>query len=507
MIAALILLPIVAGLAAFGLRPAGARRALLIATGAGHCVLTALAWVHPPTAILDGWLGLDALGLLFLSITSLLFLVVAIYAVGYFRREDWGRRQDFQEGFLFTNAREPTFTCCLLLFLGMMTLVTASQHFGLLWVAVEATTLASAPLIYFHRHRRSLEATWKYIMICSVGIALALLGNFFLAVAATQGRHENIPMLLSSLTNSAGLLHVPWLKAAFLFLLVGYGAKMGLAPMHTWLPDAHSESPSVISALLSGALLNCAFLAILRAQQVCVAAGQGPFGQKLLIGFGLVSMVVAAAFMFGQSDFKRMLAYSSVENMGILSLAVGLGAGGGFGAMLHAVNHSLTKGMLFLVAGNILALYRSKSTREVRGVLRSLPVSGVLWVAGFLAITGSPPFGPFLSELLILKAALDHGRIVVAIVYLLTLSGVFVGMATLVLRMAQGEPSGLPADYVAALPAVSAGSGAFHRFLGERPLAIIPPLVLGASVLLLGLYIPAPLQTLLEQAAKAVAGE
>ena len=267
MIAALILLPVIAGLVTSGIRPAGPRRALLLAAAAGHAGLTALAWVHQPAAILDGWLALDALGLLFLSITSALFLVVAIYALGYFRREDWGRRQDFQEGTLFTNARERTFTCCLLLFLGTMTLVTVSQHFGLLWVAVEATTLASAPLIYFHRHRRSLEATWKYIMICSVGIALALLGNFFLAVAATIGKHENVPMLLSSLTSEASLLHVPWLKAAFLFLLVGYGTKMGLAPLHTWLPDAHSESPSVISALLSGALLNCAFLAILRASR------------------------------------------------------------------------------------------------------------------------------------------------------------------------------------------------------------------------------------------------
>ena len=206
----------------------------------------------------------------------------------------------------------------------------------------------------------------------------------------------------------------------------------------------------------------------------------------------------------GQADFKRMLAYSSVENMGILALAVGLGGGGGFGAMLHAVNHSLTKGMLFLVAGNILALYRSKSTREVRGVLRSLPVSGVLWVAGFLAITGSPPFGPFLSELVILKAALDQGQIVVAVLYLLALSTVFVGMATVVLRMAQGEPAGLPAEYVA--PVAGDGGGTRRFFLGERPLAVLPPLALGAAVLMLGVYIPPPLQRLLEQAAKAVGG-
>jgi hydrogenase-4 component F len=160
--------------------------------------------------------------------------------------------------------------------------------------------------------------------------------------------------------------------------------------------------------------------------------------------------------------------------------------------------------MLFLVAGNILALYRSKSTREVRGVLRSLPVSGVLWVAGFLAITGSPPFGPFLSELVILKAALDQGQVVVAALYLLALSTVFVGMATVVLRMAQGEPAVLPAEYVA--PVTGDGAGTQRFFLGELSLAVLPPLALGAAVLMLGVYIPPPLQRLLEQAAKAVGG-
>lgn len=495
MILALIFLPVAAALAVFGLKSSTAIRAVLLATAAGHAVLTVSAWIHPPASALDGWLLLDAPGLLFLSITSTLFAMVALYAIGYLQRENWGKRQDFAEGFLFTNTRESAFVCCLLLFLAMMTLVTLSQHFGLIWVAVEATTLASAPLIYFHRHRRSLEATWKYIMICSVGIALALLGNFFLAVAATLSENEHVPMLLSTLAAKASLLHVPWLKAAFLFLLVGYGTKLGLAPMHTWLPDAHSEAPSVISALLSGALLNCAFVAILRAHQVCVAAGQGLFGQNLLLGFGLFSMIVAATFMLRQPDFKRMLAYSSVEHVGILSLGIGLGANAGYGAMLHAVNHSLTKGMMFLVAGNILAVYQSKAIREVRGVLRVLPFSGALWIMGFLAITGSPPFGTFLSELIILKSALDQGRYVVAAVYLSMLCIIFVAMATVVLSMAQGNHEGLPGSD-RSLPR--------SFFLGESPLAVIPPLMLGAAVLMLGVYIPLFLQKVLEEAARTI---
>lgn len=503
MILTLVLLPVIAGLAAFFLRHAAVRRALLLLTALGHAGLTALAWVHPPKPALDQWLLLDAPGLLFLSVTSALFLTVAIYTLGYLQREDWGRREDFTDGFLFTNAREATFICCLLIFLGMMTLVTVSQHFGLMWVAVEATTLASAPLIYFHRHGRSLEATWKYIMICSVGIALALLGNFFLAVASTLGEHEHVPLLLNSLLDRATSLHVPWFKGAFLFLLVGYGTKMGLAPMHTWLPDAHSESPSLVSALLSGALLNCAFLAIFRVQQVAVATGQGAYGRGLFLGFGLLSMAVAAAFMVRQADFKRLLAYSSVEHMGILSLAIGLGGMASFGAMLHVINHSVTKGMLFLVAGNILALYRSKSTAGIRGVRCRLPISGTLWVAGFLAITGSPPFGTFLSELVILKSALDQGHEVVAVAYLVLLCTVFVSMGALMLRMAQGEPAGLPAD-LAQTPETEKMSAQPRFCQRESWLSVLPPMMLGTVALALGIYVPPALRQLLEQAARAV---
>jgi hydrogenase-4 component F len=496
-------LPILAGIMVFRMPWIRMRRGLLLFTAFFHALLTALCWAHPPRPVWGGWLFLDGPGLLFLGIISLLFLVVSFYTLGYLARENWGRREDFQQGFLFTNAREPTFICCQLLFLGTMTLVTMSQHFGLLWVSLEATTLVSAPLIYFHRHRRSLEATWKYVLICSVGIALALLGNFFLAVAAARDMNSSIPLVLSHLIEGAKSLHLPWLKAAFIFLLVGYGTKLGLAPMHTWLPDAHSESPSVISALLSGALLNCAFLAILRIQQVCTAAGIASFGRPSLIVMGLLSMAVAASFILGQKDFKRMLAYSSVEHMGILCLALGLGADAGFGMMLHTVNHALTKGMLFLVAGNILSVYKSKSTLDVRGVNRVLPISGVLWVAGFLAITGSPPFGPFYSELLILKAALDQGRFFVAGMYLLLLCLVFIAMATIVLRMAQGQPAGLPEDKDSSFSG-SAEGAAIPR--AELFPAVFPPMILGGLILMLGVYIPPALQSVLEQAARAVGG-
>src|SRR5712691_2532389 len=310
MILCLLLVPAVAAVVAFLPSVAPLRRWLLVLAAGLHAGLSLATWVTPAWPEWHGMLALDAAGRLVLTVTSALFLFVALYVVGYLGREVKDERRDFEEGFLFTNAPETVFVACLLFFLASMTLVSVSQHFGMTWVGIEATTLVSAPLIYFHRHHRSLEATWKYLMICSVGIGVTLVAE-------------------------AGTLQTAWLRPAFILLLVGYGTKMGLAPLHTWLPDAHSESPSAVSALLSGALLNCAFLGILRGVQVCQAAGLGDFARSLLTFFGLLSMGVAALFLTAQIDYKRMLAYSSVEHVGILALGIGIGGGGTFGAMFH----------------------------------------------------------------------------------------------------------------------------------------------------------------------------
>jgi len=511
MIVALILVPVIAGGIAFFWPSDVGRRAVLVAGAAIHALLVAAAWLVRPTPELGGRLAIDPTGLLFLSITSLLFLVASVYCVGYLARERRAGHVDFVDHLYFSNEPEAVFTGCMLMFLASMTLVTLSQHFGWMWVGVEATTLASAPLIYFHRHHRSLEATWKYLLICSVGIALALLGNFLLAAAtadatidpAPQGDvavagqpagHASQPteptsMMLPDLLRAKGI-RTAWLQVAFIFFLVGYGTKMGLAPLHTWLPDAHSESPSVVSALLSGALLNCAFLGILRAHQICVAVGVAEFSQNLLLFFGILSMAVSAAFILGQSDFKRMLAYSSVEHMGIMSVGIGLGGIGAYGAALHAINHSLAKGTLFLVAGNILAAYGTKTARDIRGVVRSVPFSGVLWVAGFLAITGTPPFGLFLSEFTVLKAALDAGRPLIAVTYLALLALVFIGMANIVMAMAQGESN----------------AQSRRANVREEWLAVLPPAALAALALAMGVYVPPELSNVLHLVARAMGG-
>ncbi|MHB8864446.1 MAG: proton-conducting transporter transmembrane domain-containing protein [Pirellulaceae bacterium] len=504
----LLAVPLVAGLLALVIPWHVPRRMLLIATVITHAGLAAVCIAQTPRPVFDGWIAIDSIAAVFLMTTSFVFLIASFYAVGYLARE--GRRIPHASANEppFGNSPEAIFTGCYLLFLGAITWVLVSQHWGLMWIAVEATTLASAPLIHFHRHPRSLEATWKYLVICSVGIALALLGNFFLAVAVRSIPGGPQPLTIGNLEMHARQLDPLWLKAAFLLLLVGYGTKMGLAPMHTWLPDAHSEAPSVVSALLSGVLLNCAFLAILRGHSLLVKAGLGDFSRELLVLFGLLSMVVAALFIINQLDYKRMLAYSSVEHMGILALGAGVGGMAGFGSLLHAMNHSVAKSMLFLAAGNTLAWFHSRSTRQARGILRSQRLTGMVWMVGLLAITGSPPFGTFLRALAILRGILDAGRPWVAILYLGALSLAFVGMSAVILPMVYGVP--VPAGEPAAKAVDGIGDSPAMPPEGRaaEPLwSVLPMVILALAAFVLGIYLPHELTTWLHLAAASVGAE
>lgn len=477
MILLLVILPLLAGALLFMVRRPAWNPFVLCATALVHLMITFSFWRNEPDPAFNDWLALDALGLLFLSILSFIFMLAAVYAVGYLKEEKRLHDADVQQPHLFYAS--------LLFFLATMSLVTLSQHLGLLWVAVEATTLASAPLIFHHRTHEALEATWKYLVICSVGIALALLGIFFLgtAIKAEQGS-----LILSDMLQYGLTLDTYWVRAAFIFLIIGYGTKMGLAPMHTWLPDAHSEAPSPASALLSGVLLNCAFLAILRGYQVLSAAGQAMFAQHILLLFGLLSLGLAAAFLLNQTDYKRMLAYSSVEHMGILALGVGLGPGAAFFVLLHSLNHSLAKSMLFLTSGNILLAFKSKKIRSITGLVRALPWSGFFWICGFLAITGTPPFAPFVSEFNLLGVAISGHRFVVAGLYLAALVMAFLGMGKSVLSMSQGE--------------TSVNISAFE----EKGFLVAAPLILFLLLLLLGIHIPEVLSSKIMAAARLLGG-
>lgn len=486
MVEALILLPALACLVAFLLRSDRWRRVLLVAVASAHVAGTAVLWTREPTPPGErAWVAFDRAGLFISSITSVVFLACSIFAAGYLSREQRGRRPDFEEGSIFDNAPEATFTGCMLMFLAMMTLVAASQHFGILWIAIEATTLATAPLIYFHRHHRSLEATWKYLLLCSVGIALALLGNFFLVVASSGGESQPFAFTLGNLRERAHSLHLPWLRAAFIFFLIGYGTKMGLAPLHSWKPDVYSEAPSVVAALFSSALSNCAFLGILRGFEICGAAGEAAFARDCLLTFGVASLAFAAFFIFRQNDYKRMLAYSSIEHMGILALGFGVGGAGVAGALFHCAYHSLSKASMFMVAGNVLATYKSKSAAQVSGLVRVLPWTGALWVAGFLAVSGSPPFATFMSEFAILRGAMETKSPWVPGAFILFILIAFMGMATMAIQMAQGPAPQVP--------------GGVRR---DSWRAVLPPAALIAAALVLGLWTPPAMRAAVQSLAQ-----
>jgi hydrogenase-4 component F len=450
--------------------PEQARAWLVPAGAAFHAGLTAGALAWPPAPGLGGWLVLDPLARLVLGFLSVLFLLCSLYVPGYLR--------------LRPVPHSRVFCAALLAFLGMMTLIVLSHHLGLMWVAMEAGTLVAAPLVYFDRNPRSLEATWKYLLIGSVGIALALLGSFFLAYSALHGG-LGPSLLFEDLVRDAPHLSRPWLHAAFVLLLVGYGTKMGLAPMHTWKPDAYGEAPGLVGALLAGGLTQCAFLAVLRFVQICTAAGEAAFAREILLFLGLLSMAVAGVFLVRQRDYKRMLAYSSVEHVGILAVGVGLGGAGTWGALLHLLNNGFCKGVLFLSAANLHRAYGSKLTDDVSGVLRTLPATGALFLGGFFAVTGSPPFGPFISELTILRAAVAGERPGVAALFLVLVMVVFLGMGATVIRVVQGPPAPRPP------------TSTFRESLGT----VAPAAGLLLLVLLLGLWLPAPLRTLLDEAA------
>ncbi len=484
MLLALICIPFIGALASWFIPSDTARRILLLCVSLVELILAAVCWVAPPTPYGGELLALDAMGRIVLTLTCILFFAASVYAAGYLKGEDTGTRKDFQQGLHFSNAPEATFTACLLLFLSSAVLAACTRHFGLLWVGIETTTIVSAPLIYFHRHRRSLEATWKYLLICSVGIALALIGNLLMDVSMQTQSRMTTNMGVNPLLLESASVHPGWFKAAFVFLLVGYGTKMGAAPMHTWLPDAHSEAPSLVSALLSGALLNCAFLGIFRAHEVSLAAGLGDFSSTLLIAFGFLSMLTAALFIVNLGDFKRILAYSSVEHMGILLIALGVGLEGARGGVLHMMGHSLVKAALFLLAGNILAKYSTKSVHDVTGMGRTMPITSSLWMAGIIAITGSPPFLVFISEFSVLQGILHRGPLWLGGLYLALLGIIFVGMFSPALRMCRGKaPHGIT------------------PIAREQPLLVVPSACLLLLALLFGIVMPGWLNEAVEKAA------
>lgn len=426
---------------------------------------------------------LDELGSLFLLIVGLLTLTSAAYSFFYMRRE-------LADGHVAARLIHRYYALFQFFILTMVfTLIV--DNLGLIWVAVEATTLISALLVAFYSNRSSIEAAWKYVMVCSVGIAMALLGTILLYYAQVQAGPTDVQPLSWTVLRSDGMRFNPELvRLAAVFLIIGYGTKAGLAPMHTWLPDAHSQAPTPVSGLLSGALLSCAMYAIARNLAIInLLPDVAVFTAKLLTGFGLFSIAVAVPFLLIQHDIKRLLAYSSVEHMGIVALGLGSGAALGlYGALLHLLNHAVAKSGLFYLAGVLVQQYRTKQILRIRGMIRTLPAAGGLMLALIMAVSGMPPFGIFLSKFLTIQAMFTTGSVWSGIIALILLAGVFAGMVYYSFRMVFGTaPAG-------------------HEKM-PQPWGMLA--IVAASALLLtvtGFQAPAWLDRLLDAAAQIVAG-
>jgi len=472
----LLTVPLAFGILCLALPTSPLRMASLVAGAVTHLILVMRSWPANAAPAATDLLGLDPLGHLFLTIISTLFAATSIYFVGYHRKRLVSQR---------------VFLACVLALLSALSLLCVSQHLGLLWVALESASLAVTPLVYFRLGARALEATWKFLLMNSVGVALALLGIFCVAIAST-GHEGTVVLTVADLVRHASELDPAWLRAGFLLGIVGFGTKMGLAPLHSWKPDAYGEAPPPVAALMAGGMTLGAFAGILRMFQVCAAAGLGTFAGSWLIVFGLISIATAAVFVVGNNDYRRLLAYTSVEHMGVLVVGVGLGGTwGSYSSMLHAMHNMLNKGATFFLAGFLWRLYESNEIRDVRGTLIRSPFAGILLLAALCATCGLPPFGMFFSELGIVLEAARQARWWVLGLFVVTLAIVFVGVMTAMLPMVFGEP-----------PRANPTVAPFQRW--RRITTLGAATVLLALGLGLGAYQPPVVRDALERAANAI---
>lgn len=412
----------------------------------------------------------DSLAAIIMLITSCIGLAVTMYSVSYLRQEE-------RKGIIgLTRIRQ--FFILLHCFLAAMFLTVTASNPIITWIGIETTTLSTAFLISFYNRPSAMEAAWKYFIVNSVGLLLGFFGTL-LYLTSVHAASENTFVTWNSLIVHAVNLDPLITKIAFIFVCVGYGVKVGLAPMHTWLPDAHSKAPAPISALLSGVLLNIAFFLVLRFKVITDASIGPAFAQNILIALGLLSVIIASFINFTQKNYKRLLAYSSIENMGIASIGFGLGGLGAFVATLHVIYHALIKAALFMLAGTIFIRYSSTKIAAVRGMLTTIPVTGVLFLLSFFIITGAPPFGMFFTKVGIFSAGMT-AHPVISIVALCSAAILFISFFHIATSMFFGDKP----DEI--------------KIEKENGWLIIPPLALIAIVFYLSFYIPEFLRVLID---------
>ncbi len=465
MIETILFLPVALAVLVLIVRNNAVNIILTAAYAATFLSISILLYLSP--ASFTSYFRTDDLNILFLMVLAVVFLGVATFNIDYMRKCD------------APDKSKALFTANLLVFVASMAGVILSTHLALLWVFVEATTLSSSYLIFFSQSETSLEATWKYLFICSIGIAIAFVG----IIVLSMGLVNSDSLFFDDLYAGARNITPFWLKLSFPIMLAGFGTKVGFAPVHAWLPDAHSESPSPVSALLSGTLLNAALLGIIRINKLMHLAGMRWYADNLFLFIGFISIFVSAVYIIKIRNYKRMLAYSSIENMGIIAICLGVGGAGLFAAMLHLAAHSLTKATFFLTSSNILDRFKSKQIEDVRGLLRSEPATGWLWMLCFAGIVGIPPFPIFLSEFLAAKSMFDAGMFVQMILFLLLLTINMAGIGKAVLRMSFGAAGGEPREDRA---------GVF---------SYLPQFAFIVMLLAMGVSLPSFIQMLLQKAA------
>jgi hydrogenase-4 component F len=450
--------------------------AFSLATFAAAARLVTRVIEEGPFTALGEHFFIDSLNVFLVALTAFVSLTTSLFSRPYMRIErDHGRVPD--AGMRLYHAMYQLFGFTMLL-------VLTTNNLGVMWVAMEAATLTTVLLVALYRTHASLEAAWKYFILCGVGIAQALFGTILVYFAAERILGSGLEALLwTHLDSVKGQLEPTVMSIAFVFLLVGYGTKVGLVPLHNWLPDAHAEGPTPISAVLSGLLLNVALYALIRFKVITDGALERPFAAALLMGFGLVSVAVAAFFLSRQRDIKRMFAYSSIEHMGLITFAFGMGGPvASFAGLLHMTVHSLTKSAIFFTVGHAAQKSGTQLMEGIRGLARGSPAIGWGLMLGAAAILGMPPFGVFASEFLILTTVIaQHPWAVPVLVVSLGVS--FAAIFGRVQAMVFGEPS------AARLP--------------HRP-ALAPVFLHLALVLLLGLYIPPYLADWYRRAAQLI---
>ncbi|MBI3308908.1 MAG: hydrogenase 4 subunit F [Candidatus Melainabacteria bacterium] len=429
---------------------------------------------------------IDALSALMIFLITLVSLLASIYSIGYMKNQI--------EEKIHNIWKLKGYYLLINIFIFTMLMVVSTNNIGVMWIAIEATTLVSAFLVGYYNKERPVEAAWKYIILCTVGIAFAMIGIILAYYAATEvGGVRELSLNWDYLIHIAHKLDPTFIKIAFVFILIGFGTKAGLAPMHSWLPDAHSEAPTPVSALLSGVLIKCGIYCILRFTVLTNIAVGKDFTSGLLLVFGLLSLIIATFFILIQHNVKRLLAYHSLEHIGIITCGLAFGTPiAVFGALIHMINHAMVKTLMFFTSGNLALKYHTKDMTHIRGAINVMPFSGTALLVGGLALAGSPPFSIFLSEFYILRGGIQSHHYIASGLFLLMLVIVFGGLSQHLLEMAIGPVSNTSGEVV------TIAKGEISK---SSLLAIGIPLIL---VCLLGFYVPPPLFNLLNEATKII---